>query len=384
MSATAQMPLLSQIWINELSVSGRPGFDARVADELDRLQSRQADDAAQQALKEAVEALSDGANTVIYDDAGLPAVMVRVNAECAGAALPLLSVGGRPVREIWVSKYLNARLSEGAASLPMMPPLRVADFGEALRLCRAKGRGWTLMPFALRMGIARGCLRAGHLPGGNTDNGREWGNPNAWGIAVGNGTVLTGSGPASWSHDGGASGIWDLCGNLNEWDGGLRLLDGEIQLMTLEDLLNPGEDCGHDAQSWRALDSQGRLVAPGTAGTLRYEVDSGGIRLTNHPADGGIGNCAFDDIETEPGLRVPEIACAMGLCPEPGAGRGATGWRWVNTQGEALPLSGGAYRVVDHAGVFFVGITKARVVDYPLAGVRSVWVDPSDWERTGA
>ena len=50
------------------------------------------------------------------------------------------------------------------------------------------------------------------------------------------------------------------------------------------------------------------------------------------------------------------------------------GWRWISTKGERLPLCGGAHRVLDHAGVFFIGLTYPRTMDYELAGFRSACI----------
>lgn len=373
----APVPLLSQVLINECRVQGDPGAAEEALERLYRLEAQGDVQGARETLKSAVEALSGGENTVLYDDAGLPSVMVRVDArrygEPDGAASPAFTMKGRAVDAVWVSKYLNSAAGDGVTSLPLGRPLRVSTFDEAAALCRRKGAGWMPMPFAVRMAVARRCARAGVMPGGDSDNGRDWGDRAARGIAVGDGTVLAGSGPLSWSHNGRGDGLWDLCGNLNEWDAGFRLLDGEIQLMDLGDL--PDRDLGPDSPCWRALDARGRLVAPGGADTLRYDVSDGGIRLTTGPVAPGIGNCAFTDIQVAPGLDVPEAALALALCPRGDEPR-AQGWRWVSTRGEVLPLCGGAYRVVDHAGVFFVGATKPRGEAYPLAGVRSAWVDP--------
>ena len=46
-----------------------------------------------------------------------------------------------------------------------------------------------------------------------------------------------------------------------------------------------------------------------------------------------------------------------------------------------MPLSGGAYKAIDHAGVFFTGITKPREERYQLAGMRLTYVDPRRFEK---
>ena len=40
--------------------------------------------------------------------------------------------------------------------------------------------------------------------------------------------TLTGSGPATWTHDHTASGVHDLCGNIWEFARGVRIRDGAL------------------------------------------------------------------------------------------------------------------------------------------------------------
>ena len=80
--------------------------------------------------------------------------------------------------------------------------------------------------------------------------------------------ILTGSGPVSFSHNGKASGIWDMNGNSPEWVGGLRLNGPEINIYpdnNAADFTNI--DC------WRAILSSGELVTPGTSGSLKLHSE---------------------------------------------------------------------------------------------------------------
>ena len=43
-----------------------------------------------------------------------------------------------------------------------------------------------------------------------------------------------------WSHDGTPFGIWDLNGNVWEWVGELRIVDGEIQVIPDNDAADDG------------------------------------------------------------------------------------------------------------------------------------------------
>ena len=74
---------------------------------------------------------------------------------------------------------------------------------------------------------------------------------------------------------------------------------------------------------------------------------------------------------------MPERLRLLGLYPpEEGLGPRA-GWRWISTEGECMPLCGGAFRIADHSGMFFMGVTKPRDVDYALSGMRCVYI-PED------
>jgi hypothetical protein len=332
-------------------------------------------------LSSAVRLLSHGENDVIYDEEGLPSIMVRIpalhakdvlSASSTDALHPAFMAGQNGV---WVGKYQMSMLHGHACSLPMVKPRNGVSFDEARRLCNEKGPGWCLMPFALRMAIALSCRKHGFLPHGNNSKGQEYLHPEEKGLPVDDGQTLCGSGPAAWSHNGTANGIRDLNGNLNEWDAGFRLMNGEIQLIPICDLFKPEADLSLDSPLWKAMDETGELVPPGSPETLKYDAQDGGVRLTRTIKTHGVGNCAYAQIQAESGLEPPEAARMFGLCPEALRDGYGNGWRWIATEGEVLPLCGGGYWANDHAGVFFVGTTYPRTKDYALTGFRACYHD---------
>ncbi len=334
-------------------------------------------------LKQAVEALSGNRNTVVYDDFGLPSVMVRVPllrgkdllANGGDAPHPAFSgIDG----EILVGKYQCSLLEGHACSLPLGVPISAVSLDEAEQYCKRKGAGWGLTSFALRMAIALWCRRQGFLPHGNNCGGQDYYFPQEKGIPTGNGPVLCGSGPASWAHDGTPNGLYDLNGNLNEWDAGFRLMNGEIQMAPTAALLAPDADMGLESPLWKAMDETGAFVAPGTSGTLKYDAPEGHIRLAHSVRSPGVGNCAFCQIEAETGLEPPMAARLLGLYPEENREGYGLGWRWISTYGETAPLCGGGYRADDHAGVFFVGATYPRTKNYDLTGFRAIYLDKEE------
>jgi hypothetical protein len=53
-----------------------------------------------------------------------------------------------------------------------------------------------------------------------------------------------------WSHDGTEDGIYDLAGSVWRWVSGLRVLDGEVQIIPDNDAaLNP--DMGVNDNAWQ-------------------------------------------------------------------------------------------------------------------------------------
>lgn len=141
--------------------------------------------------------------------------------------------------------------------------------------------------------------------------------------------------------------------------------------MTVENILRCTEGV---EEIWYAMDQDGRFCEPGTPGALRYQPDGEGIRITSNSDTSGIGNCSFTDIKVPEGI--PAEAVLWGLCPYPGLTEKWVGWRWISTDGETVPLTGGAYGALDHAGIMFAGITKKRCEPYTLGGLRTVYINP--------
>ncbi len=375
---------LHEILANECRVLDRMEDMSGTTAQIRILEMEGREEEARSLLSETVEKLSHGENKIIYDDAGVPSVMVRIPAMRCDELLEDQGSGFHPafcgktcmIREVWVSKYTNCVVDGRAASLPMCRPQRVSTHEEAVSLCRAKGDNWLPMPFQLRMAIALWCLRQGFFPGGNNNRGHDFLHPEECGIPSEDGLSLTGSGPPNWSHNSRREGIWDLNGNLNEWDVGLRLMNGEIQIIEMEDLLMPDVNLSSSSSLWHSFGARGERLPAGDVNALHYAACGGGIELIEGAGENGIGNCAFWDIKAGGGLEVPDVARLLGFFPPKCKDRKTMDWRWVDTQEEVMPLCGGAYKALDHAGIFFTGMTKNRKENYTLAGVRCVYIDP--------
>ena len=350
-------------------------------------------------MKLAVEALSGGKNTVRLDDLGLPSIMVRipmfknVDVITAGANTPhpMFVVDGVQIPEVLISKYQNIVMNDRAYSLPHKDPRASLNFDQAKLFSENKGAGWHLMTNAEWAGVALWCKKNGFMPRGNNNYGADHSAAHEKGVETTKETsglfrtlrVATGSGPASWAHDNTNEGIFDLNGNVHEWVGGLRLNNGEIQIIPNNDAAKI-VDQGAASALWKAVLPDGSLVAPGTAGTLK--LDYTGAPTANTPNfhvtdvlvnqqvdDTPYGNKTLETLAAKAGVNIPEILKALAMFPLD-ASHGGDGIYFRNN-GERLPYRGGTWFSTSTAGVFFVSLSYPRSNVAALIGFRSAFVN---------
>ena len=341
-------------------------------------------------LKLSIEALSGGKNTVLFDDLGMPSVMVpfpklKMSDLIAGGSEnihPAFSVDGVEKSVIYVSKYQNIVLNERGYSLPMRDPRASLNFDQAVTYCRNKGKGWSLTPYSLWSAIALWCRKNGTMPRGNNNYGAD----HAYGHEKGVPTYYesgkiarcaTGSGPNTWNHNWMPDGIADLNGNVWEWCAGMRLMNGEIQIIPYANCMAADASMGASSTLWKAIAADGTLVEPGSAGTLKYNYVSGHIQLTSGditPEDTWRGD-TYQNMTLDSALTVPEIAKALLIYPdEPGGDYGGDG-HYMNNSGERLLFCGGRWDNTSDAGVFYVRLNNPRSDSYSNIGFRSAYCE---------
>lgn len=341
-------------------------------------------------LKLSIEALSGGKNTVLFDDLGMPSVMVpfpklKMSDLIAGGSEnihPAFSVDGVEKSVIYVSKYQNIVLNERGYSLPMRDPRASLNFDQAVTYCRNKGKGWSLTPYSLWSAIALWCRKNGTMPRGNNNYGAD----HAYGHEKGVPTYYesgkiarcaTGSGPNTWNHNWMPDGIADLNGNVWEWCAGMRLMNGEIQIIPYANCMAADASMGASSTLWKAIAADGTLVEPGSAGTLKYNYVSGHIQLTSGditPEDTWRGD-TYQNMTLDSALTVPEIAKALLIYPdEPGGDYGGDG-HYMNNSGERLPICGGGCNGTSSAGVFNVYLNYPRSYSSTGIGFRSAYCE---------
>ena len=341
-------------------------------------------------IKFTIEALSGGKNTVLFDDQEMPSIMVPFNKFKYSDVItggssnihPAFSVGGVEKDVIFMSKFQNVVVNSRAYSLAGKDPATNMNNDQAFAYCRNKGRGWCLSPYALWSAIALWCRKNGTMPRGNNNYGKDHGYTYEKGTpamydGANPGRTLTGSGPNTWNHNWMPDGISDLNGNIWEWCAGMRLVDGEIQIIPYSNIFDPEISNGATSTAWKAIMPDGSLVEPGTSGTLKYDWVSSHIQLTTSITT--YADSARDDsyasMTLASGLSAPEIAKGLLIYPDEPSGDYGGDHRWMNNSGERLPICGGGWDVGATAGVFAVYLINPRSLAFRNIGFRSAFVN---------
>lgn len=337
-------------------------------------------------MRLAVEALSGGKNTVILDDIEMPSIMVpfpkfKMADVITGGSQnihPAFSVGGAEKESIYASKFQNVVIKDRAYSLPFKDPRASVNFDQANTYCRNKGTGWGLMPYSLWAAIALWCRKNGTMPRGNNNYGCDHGYPHEKGVPTyyESGKIArcaTGSGPDTWNHNWMPDGICDLNGNVWEWCAGMRLVNGEIQIIPYANSLLPDVSMAAGSTEWKAIAADGSLVDPGTEGTLKYS-QSGNSLVTSNTEVTGSGSGSFAAMGKESTLTVPELAKALILYPDEPNGDYGGDYHYWNIEGERLPICGGGWYGTSGAGVFSVHLSSPRSYAGSHLGFRSAFV----------
>lgn len=333
------------------------------------------------AMKLAVESSMPN-NTVLFDDKGLPSIMVRIpkfkisDVITGGSETthPAFIVNGVEKNEIFISKYQNVVIGDRAYSLAMQDPKTSINFDQAKLYSENKGTGWHLMTNAEWAAIALWCKKNTFMPRGNNNYGADHSASHEKGIEVyaevgKTARIAAGSGPTNWAHDGSNAGIYDLNGNVNEWVGGLRLVDGEIQIIADNNAAVTGANQTASSTLWKALAADGSLVAPGTASSLKFDSPTKLVKVLTAT---GSTSTAFETLAADTGITVPMILKALALAPVDSDHGGDR--LYTNNIGEILPYRGGGWHNASAAGVFSLTVGGGRTATIGIIGFRSAFV----------
>lgn len=338
-----------------------------------------------EAYKHAIEALSGGRNTVVFDDLKLPSVMVRVPAFAVETVDADLGTGIHPAFVVntvakdsfMVGMYESFVYGSRAYSLPYKDPTCLLDFDASLNMCLKKNQndttrrvGWHMFTNWEAAALALLCIKNGQ-PSGNTDYGRHHVNTNQCGVrqdgalpglASGTARVLTGSGPAAWRHDGTYAGVADLVGNVWEWVDGMKLNAGKFYFPD-DNYYTQAEASWKDQGVIMAEDSGDKLGVAGTdtlhaTGTVTVTTWKSLTRTTAYAALSAAIKNRFMQAMIDPAF---DNSTPVGIY-------------YFNTDGERIPFRFGTWSHAGDAGVAALFLHYLRSSAYACLVFRLAYV----------
>ena len=345
-------------------------------------------------LRQSVEAASGGEQTVLYTAKGQPTYMNIIQKFDLSTIDPSLSgthpafiVNGVEKPEIFVGTYQGRVVSGELLSLPNIDPSASTNFDNFSTYARASGAGHHLMTNAEWSAVALQCYKNDTQPLGNTYYGRSSEDPLLIGRrqdslnpgdTSGTARTLTGSGPLEWRHNKKPSGIADLAGNVWEWSAGMRIVNGEIQVIADNNAALHTIDLSAASVQWKAIDgATGNLVTPDgngtTAGTVKYASSGTADYTINGSNFGAIRNLSA----TKP-VSAAALARLKSLCLYPvieDTAKFNSDGLWKDLTAERLPIRGGYWGSAGGAGVFALLLNYARSGTNSNIGARPAFVN---------
>ena len=345
-------------------------------------------------LRQSVELASGGLQTVLYTAKGQPTYMniiqkydmSTIDAAMSGTH-PAFIVDGVEKPEIFIGTYQGKIVSGELLSLPNVDPTHSTNYDNFLIAARANGNGHHLITNAEWSAVALQCYKNNTQPMGNSYYGRSSEDPlligrRADGLNPGDTSesarTLTGSGPVQWRHNGKNNGIADLSGNILEWNSGMRLVNGEIQVIDNNNAAKLAIDLSAASAEWKAIDgATGVLVTPNglgtTAGTVKFAASGTTADYTIYGASFGAGK----NLSTTKPVGVAALNKLKALCLFPHIDAASTfnsDGLYLNLAIEAQPFRGGGWYSGTAGGVFYLGLSSARSGASTYIGSRPAFV----------
>ena len=308
-------------------------------------------------------------NVVLFDNAGLPSVMVKFTPEAGKPLDPVFMVCGRRAKAIYISKYENTLVKGVPCSIPYAKAANSIDFDTASGLCRSKGPGWHLMTNAEWEYLHNESIEGGTLPHGNTARGRYFFNESESGEKYDYGHTLTGSGPVTWTHTHTPDGVCDLCGDNWEMVAGLRLRKGAIEYIKDNDAALA--DLSPNSEAWQR-------VKTAAGQDIFLDATHGGVKVTTEATEDGWDGCRFTDLEINL-EEMPEILQQLGIVPQNVEEEMA--YIYADSgEDETIPFRGSSFHNTSNGGLGALGLYGARSNVSASVGFRSAYVEFEELE----
>ncbi|MEG2012694.1 MAG: SUMF1/EgtB/PvdO family nonheme iron enzyme [Anaerovoracaceae bacterium] len=325
---------------------------------------------------------------ILYDDVGKPSEMVQIPKFLVSDVIqggpdivhPAFIIDGKERECIYISKYQNIVEGERAYSLPNKDPDVLHTPIEINRFCRNKGKNWHLMTSAEWAAVSLWSRKNNTIPRGNNDGGRDWKVCHEHGKLISLDGIVpegeegppkrvaTGSGPATWSHDGSNDGIFDMNGNVWELTSGMRTVNGILQVIKENDAAVLGIAVDKlNEKDWKCISESGTLVDNEEEKPLRmiakgeWVPEVSGMSLThdvtNDQDETTDGYLYFKDFkapiqEKTVGSIVEQLTIVP---PSDNLEDNNSNVVWDSLKGVRYPIRGGYWVNKEMAGIFSYG-----------------------------
>lgn len=339
-------------------------------------------------------------NTFVYDDKGMPSIYVNfpnmrlseLLADGDSSAHPAFLVNGEEITNVYIGKYQGKVENSRMYSLPGVDPQTYINHDAADTYCANKGAGHHIITNAEWALAALISKKLGAQPKGNNNYGRDvteairTASPTGFDSNRNAMRVATGTGPASWYHNGQINGVWGMNGNVWEWIRDLRLVKGEVQVIPYNNASDNTVSTAANSTQWRAINAAATsysnlYLTPNGSGTT-----SGSVKLnwvdshwewTTAVATTHSGSAQFSATTCASGISAfcRMYLEAMALCPENGDSDYGSDLFYAATEAdETVAIRGGNWSSAADAGVFNLSLYGVRGSSTNSIGARPAYV----------
>ncbi|OAT39317.1 hypothetical protein [Proteus myxofaciens] len=338
------------------------------------------------ALRSKIEKDSAGKRTIIYSAKGQPNYMYIVPrfylndvSDNLGNNIHPAFIVNNEIKDHFLYACYPASLHQGELlSLPNQKPVTRLDLITFQKKAQKTGKGFHLSTHAEWAALMLWCRHHNMRENGNTDYGRSYLNPSQYTTRVdgrlagdtdfltGDPTTMTAPQWHDWYHDNSEFGISDLCGNLWEWQSGMQLDAGEIQIIADNNAVFCGDE--NKKEHWQAINlSTGQLLPINSANSAKYDSPSDYcegnagtpiLSTTIHHYNGypldngypeGLMEGEFNNIMTKNNTKVATLFKILGLYPA--INQQDNDQVYLRNYGKRALMRGGAWYSQQNAGM---------------------------------